>query len=547
VGWLPLLGTSEEIVPDGTRLYRISQPAQTGSEVVYLQIGATQGRLERLKDYVLDGPTGLLTLAKPLWSTTPDFQQVRLIVVYAPAGSARQLGYGAGVQYKSGGFSLGAGAAYVGGLGLRYGAEAGYQGGGFSLRTSYSHALTDRYTLDLSYRAETLQAQGNLTYENRLQGQAQVQLNLSKEDSLSLEHQANGQDNRSGLLYQRRIGEHFSLGAGLGYTWETLSTNVLARVAYINGAFNTALTHAQPFSIGHQAQTRLRSAYAFDFNLTLESDLVYTWGNSFSGVIGLKQKLAGANLSLSYQLPGAAGEGNRARFGLDAPLPLGENWSLNASAGYEYGLSSNDHQSAFGLALRYQTKEFSATLGGETAFQNGTPKVVLRGGATGQLDTNQTLSVDATYQVVPSVQGSFTAAYALRTSDLSLLTYHRLVNSADPKLEGGLAINYSPDLSFQLRPSAAYLVPFNNINQSIYQLGFGANWYLTDWLGLGGGFYQMFQLTGATASAFSVEGSMRILEGLWFNLGYTFGGFAGLSPDTYPGFYLRLDFLGGSR
>jgi hypothetical protein len=53
--------------------------------------------------------------------------------------------------------------------------------------------------------------------------------------------------------------------------------------------------------------------------------------------------------------------------------------------------------------------------------------------------------------------------------------------------------------------------------------------------------------TQTSATAFSLEASFRVVEGLWLNAGYTFGGFTGLTPDTAPGFYLRLDFLGGSR
>jgi hypothetical protein len=549
-GYLPVATQTEEIVPDGTRSYRLSQAAQTGSEVVVLLVGAGQGRLERLKDYVLDGPSGVITLARPLWPTSADFQAVRLRISYAPLGGARELGYGVGARYKSGGFSVGAGAAYLAGMGWRYGVEAGYQEAGFNLRTSYSRGQTNRWLLELAYKGDAMQAQGNLTYETRLQGQARVGLNLSDKDSLSLEHQASGQDNRTGLLYQHKFGD-FSIGGGLGYTWETLSTNLLARVAYTNGAFNTTLTHAQPFSLSQQAQTRLRSVYGFDFDLALETDLVYTWGAAFSGVIGLNQKLAGANLALAYQLPGASGEGNRARFGLEAPFPLSEHWSLNASAGYEYGLASNDHLSAFGLALRYQSKDFSATLGGETSMRDGQAKVTLRSGATGQLDSQQTLSFDANYQVFPSLGGSFTLAYALRAQQLSLLTYHRLTSS-EAKFEGALALNYSPSPSFQLRPNAAYLIPLSNTPQAIYQLGLGGNWYMTDWLGIGAGYSYMFQPSGSSASAFSVEGSLKLLDGLWFNLGYTFGantsgGFEGLSPDTYPGFYLRFDFLGGNR
>lgn len=546
-GYLPVGSITERLTPDGTRYYKLSSPAEPGSEQVVLWVGSSSTRLERLKDYVLDADTGSLTLSKPLWPTAPDFQPVEIQVTYAPQGGHRELGYGAGARWRTGGFSIGLGAAYLPGQGWQMGAEAAYQVPGFGLRVSYSQGAALRYGLELSSKTGSLESSANLVYEGRLQGQAQVAYSLSEADRLSLEHQTSTH-NRTDLLYIRRLSQSFSIGAGLGYTWEEAAWAGLGRLGLREGPFSAELTHAQPFSLIQSAATRLRSTYAFDTNLTAEADLVQTWGLAFSGTLALKQKLAGANLSLSYQLPGASGEGNRARFGLEAPLPLSETWSLSASAGYERSLNTGQDQSAFGLALRYKTQDFSAALGGETAFQTGNPKVMLRAGATGQLDAQQTLSLDATYQLLPTAEGRFTLAYALRGREASLLTYHRLTSTTERILEGSLATSYHPGLSFQLRPSAAYRVKLDDPAGNTYQVGLGANYYLTDWLGLGGGVYYQFQpATQSQATAFSLEGSLRIVEGLWFNLGYTFGGFSGLTPDTAPGFYLRLDFMGGGR
>ena len=561
-GWLPASSKTEVIVPDGTRFYKLSGPAEPGSEQVLLLVGASQTRLERLKDYVLDAASGTLTLSKPLWPSAPDFQPVRLEVTYAPLGGSRDLGYGAGARFKLGYFSIGAGAAYLPGSGWRYGAEAAYQQPGFGLRATHSRGTAERLGLELSGKNGPLESSANLTYEGKLQGQAQVAYSLSEADRVSLEHQT-GEANRTGLLYTRRLflpGEQaregsvprgivpaFSVGGGLGYTWETASLAALGRLGLSSGALNSELTHAQPFSLSQSASTRLRATLAFDANLSAEADLVQTWGLGFSGNLGLKQKLGGANLALSYQLPGAAGEGNRARFGLEAPLPLDERWSLNASAGYEQSFATGSSQAAFGLALRYQSEAFSATLGAETAL-GSQPKLVLRAGAAGQLDEQQTLSLDANYQVAPTLEGRFTLAYALRGREVSLLTYHRLQSGPEATLEGALATSYHPALAFQLRPSLAYRLKLSDPAGHTYQLGLGANYYFTDWLGLGAAAYHQLQPgTNSSATAFSLEASLRLVEGLWFNLGYTFGGFVGLTPDTAPGLYLRLDIFGGSR
>lgn len=545
-GWLPASSKTEVIVPDGTRFYKLSGPAEPGSEQVLLLVGASQTRLERLKDYVLDAASGTLTLSRPLWPSAPDFQPVRLEVTYAPLGGSRALGYGAGARFKLGYFSIGAGAAYLPGSGWRYGAEALYQQPGFGLRATYSRGMAERLGLELSGKNGPLESSANLTYEGRLQGQGQVAYSLSEADRVSLEHQT-GEANRTGLLYTRRLSPAFSVGGGLGYTWETASLAALGRLGLSSGALNSELTHAQPFSLTQMASTRLRATLAFDANLSAEADLVQTWGLGFSGSLGLKQKLGGANLALSYQLPGASGEGNRARFGLEAPLPLDERWSLNASAGLEQSFATGSSQAAFGLALRYQTEAFSATLGAETAL-GSQPKLVLRAGATGQLDEQQTLSLDANYQVAPTLEGRFTLAYALRGREVSLLTYHRLQSGPEATLEGALATSYHPGLAFQLRPSLAYRLKLSDPAGHTYQLGLGANYYFTDWLGLGAAAYHQLQPgTQSSATAFSLEASLRVVEGLWLNLGYTFGGFVGLTPDTAPGLYLRLDILGGSR
>lgn len=546
-GWLPVGSKTDLIVPDGTRFYKLSGPAEPGSEQVVLLVGASERRLERLKDYVLDASSGILTLSEPLWPSSSDFQPVRLRVVYAPLGGARELGYGAGARWRVGDFSIGAGAAYLPGNGWRYGAEAAYQLPGFGLRATYSRGSAERFGLELSGKNGPLESTAHLSYGGKLQGQAQVAYRLSEADRVSLEHQT-GETNRTGLLYTRRLNPAFSVGGGLGYTWETATLLGLGRLGFSSGPLNTELTHAQPFSLTQSAATRLRSSYAFDANLSAEADLTQTWGLGLSGSLGLKQKLGSANLALAYQLPGASGEGNRARFGLEAPLPLTDGWSLNASAGYERSLSTGSDQLAFGLALRYQAEQFSATLGAETAWAAGQPKLVWRAGATGQLDAQQTLSLDANYQILPVLEGRFTLAYALRGRDASLLSYHRLNSGSERVLEGALATSYHPSLSFQLRPSLAYRLKLDDPTGHTYGLGLGGNYYLTDWLGLGAAvYYQLQPGTQSSATAWSLEASFRLVEGLWLNAGYTLGGFVGPTPETAPGFYLRFDFLGGSR
>lgn len=178
------------------------------------------------------------------------------------------------------------------------------------------------------------------------------------------------------------------------------------------------------------------------------------------------------------------------------------------------------------------------------AFQGGQAKLTLRGGVSGSLDPHQTLSLDATYQVLPTAEGRFTLAYALRGSDLTLLTYHRLQSGTERTLEGEAALGYHPSPSFQLRPSLAYRIKPDDGAGNTYQLGLGVTYYLGHSFGIGGALYRTFTpALGVAAWAWGLEGSYRILEGLWVAAGYNFG--HGLT--LREGFYLRLDVLGGSR
>lgn len=539
---LPGATRTQEIPPDGTRIYFLGEPVLTGSEKVVLLEGQQETVLERLKDYTLDYPSGTLALAKPLWPSTPDFQPVRLRVTYAPAGARRdRLGFGAGLEYKSGGWKFGLGLAQL--ERLEWGAQVGYEAEGFSVQARYSYDGGSHWGLEGRLQRGEFEGQASLGVEGRVQGSARIAATLGLGSKIALEHRGEGQ-NQTALLYEQTLSPAFTVGGGLAYTWESGSLGALLRGRYEGSGASLQLTHTQPFRLEAQAVSRLDARYPLGANLDAEAGVSYTWGGGFSGALGLKQKLGMANLALSYQLPGASGEGNRARFGLEAPFPLDERWSLNLSAGYERNLSTGADGSAFGLAARYQSQDLSATAASEVAFQGGQAKLTLRGGVSGSLDPRQTLSLDATYQVLPTAEGRFTLAYALRGSDLTLLTYHRLQSGTERTLEGEAALGYHPSPSFQLRPSLAYRIQLDDGAGNTYQLGLGVTYYLGHSFGIGGALYRTFTpALGVAAWAWGLEGSYRILEGLWVAAGYNFG--HGLT--LREGFYLRLDVLGGSR
>ncbi len=548
VGLLPRGTIEERITPDGSRVYRLSYPARPGSEVVYLVKGGRQERLVALRDYVLDYPTGMLYLSRPLWSSDEHFTPQFLRVYYAPEGAVRdRWAMGGSVGFKRGPFSLSVAAATLDlGADWRFGARLGYRVPAFSVALGYRYENgVPAFSLDAEGRQAGWGANAHLSYRNTLSGDARVTRALGAAGRLALEHHGRLGRNETGVLYEHRFTENLFGGLGAGYLWEDKAIALLGRLGYEDAATTLRLTHSQPFSVA--PETTLRARHQVDENLALRGELGYRWGQGTFGVLGLEQQLGPANLALSYQLPNASGGGNRARFGVRAPLPLNRYWTLDLSGGLEHGFTSGDDQATAGAAVRYHTERFSASLGVEGARGSAGTRASLRAGAAGSIDRRQVVSFDATYQVLPEPVGRFTLAYAYRGRAFQVLTYHRLSNAGQATLEGELAPTWHPSLSFQLRPSAAYRLFLDDPTSNTYQLGLGANYYFTRRLGLGGGVYYVFQPgTGSDMLAFSVEGSLRVLEPVWLNVGYTFGGFRGLTPEARPGLYLRLDFATGS-
>jgi len=544
VGLLPRDEVTEEIVPDGTRIYDLTYEPKPGSVKVVVDRGGAVEVLERGSDYVVDAVSRMLVLARPLWAYDDEGRPVRLLVTYAPVDAPREvLGYGFGIRLSGGPWYLSGGVANLGD-GLRYGGEVGYRDRGFRFSLGYADQV---WRLVLSGRKGPYSAAGSLRYDGdkvRVFGRMRALFQVTKGGKIALEHHGSLTRNRSTALYEQKIGKNLFAGLGLGYHWEKRAPAAVGRLAWRDRRTQVALTHSQAFSVRSATETQLSSQFKLDENLTARGELFYDWAGHLTGSLGLDQRLGNANLSLSYALPGAGGEGNRARFGIRAPFPLDEHWTADVHAGYMYAFSTGEGEFAAGTGIRYRREGFVATFGVDYARDGEGGKLTLRAGAAGQIDRNQVISADANYRADKN-QGAFTLAYALRASTLQLLTYHRW--HTEGTLEGELALGWHPNLYFQLRPAAAYRVRTNDMEATLYQVSLGANLYLTRYLGAGGGVYYLFGPGVSNkngALAFSVEGSVRVLDPLWLNLGYTFGTFEGLTPDARPGLYLRLDYLG---
>ena len=557
---------------DGTRTYLIGEPVARSSERVIITTVTGEEVLTRFEDYTLDYQTGLLTLAKPQWYVDENYNPVTMRVDYAPANAARdKVAYGAGVVYNSGDFRFGVGAMDLQGPdGLEVGAQATYEADTFGVNLAYHAKVAAEGLKDSTYSINTwgngdfnpFEARAEMTFTDKgLQGKGRVGYSIFDTGTIALEHQGS-QDthgavsNRSDVLYEQRFGD-FGIGAGLGYGWEQEVLNGIVRGLYSTDALDINVTHAQPFQGDTNATTNLDSSIRIDENLSLNTGLNYDWGNELQGVVGLDQRLGDANLSVDYQLPTASGDGNRARFGLDVPLPISENLDLDLSAGYEYKFGVGQKQLAFGSGLRYHTESLNATVGAEVSIpESGDTKVSIRTGATGQLGRDQTISADVNYQVMPTMTGRASLSYALKMQRLTLLTYHTLTNSENENiLKGEVSPTFHWADSVQIRPSFAYRMDFNDPQADTYQLSLGGTYLfgldVGDWdptLGLGAyGHYIWQPGTGEDALGASIELMAKVLDPLWLTIGYTYTDLPGVTTLTEGGLYFGISLHDGGQ
>jgi len=544
VGLVPRTRITDRIQPDGSRIYTLSSPAKPGSEAVFVEVGGQRKQLVCFRDYTLDALSGTLYLAYPLWPMDEAMNPQVLVVEYAPLNAPRDvLAFGVSAEYNDGPWGV---RAFAGtqdvGKGVSYGLEASYRVKNLAAALAYRNDSGVSFSASGTYNRYSVAA--NLSYNGQIAGSARIAAELTSRDRIALEHEGNNDLNETRLLYERQFTPEVDAGVGLGYRWETPSLAGVARVGYSQDDTELALTHSQPFS--GAARTSLRGHHRFDENLSLQGDVAYAWGVGLEGYIGLDQKVGPANLALSYQLPGASGEGNRARFGVRAPLALNELWSLDFDAGVAYDFDTAEKLVGGGVAARYRTEELSAAVGVDASVGDAGVKLAFRAGATGSLDKHQVISADANFQVLPEYRGNFTLAYAYRGEVWQGLTYHRYQTDPRGQFEGEAALTWHPNLKFQLRPSAAYRIFFADGTGNTFQIGLGANYYFNRRFGIGGGLYYVVQpVAGQGAFAFSVEGSYRVMDPVWLNVGYTFGRFAGVTPEASPGLYVRLDLFGG--
>jgi hypothetical protein len=549
---LPSEQVVEEIRPDGTRLYRLERPVRPATERIELHVGTGDDRevelLRRSVDYVLDYAEGALALSSPLFPTDSDLRPVALVVTYAPAEAVRnQAAGGAGVSFEADELTLEAGVAHAGEL--RMGAVVGYHGPGTEVEAGFSYDDTAGSQLELSGSATEgpVEAVAGGRYRFReasLEVDARATVAFRSDTRALLRHRLGATVNETSALVEVDV-EPFSLALGGGFDWSAGAPLTLAQAAWVYDRVTARLE--QRNTLGPQAvsSTSLKTTALLLPGLGLEAGVGYDSDSGLAGAVELVQELGDANFSVGYSLPGSSGEGNRARFGVEAPLPIDEQWAIDFSAGYEDSLAGGSSEAAVGVGFRFRGDDVVATFASDVAFGIEGTKVVLRGGASGTVDENTVLSLDTTLQFTPVLEGTATVAHAYRDGIQSLLSYHRLTFGDNASIEGEVAHTIHTEASWQFRPAFAYRVPLTEPELALFQASLGGNVYPLPRVGIGGAVHQQLQPALDIAhTAFSVEAGYRLQPGIWINAGYTFGGFDGLTGDS-RGFHLRLDALGG--
>lgn len=585
VAYLPRDQVNEDLQANGTRVLNLSRTdVVRDSETIQLISISPLTQVEnvvtlkRYVDYTLDAVTGVVYFSSPvnLVDETGARQIIRANYRLLSADQQRRLAYGAQLQTdigthfnvaaavvnidstlssgvrlryqdgETGGTLL---AAYAGGVhvdgGLsgvagpvKFGASFRYQDGSYKGLNSTPVGtagigqadikLTERFGVRLGgdYTTATTAASGAAPASSSKQGHASV----------------------LGTYQLAPV----KLGAGLEYGFgDKAGLAGVASVGYDNNENSVDLSHAQPITGNLKPHTTLRGKLTVAKNVTLSASEDYEWGGNNAATVGLATKLGGTNLRVDYDLPGNDGSGNRARFGVDTSLPLGERVSLGLSGSDAYSIGSGKNEWNIGPSVRYSSDNFVATAGVDVASTDHL-RTVAKAGLSYTVSRQLSLSLDGTkvFSGVESEVGNqFAVSAALRNGPWQGLSYLRYSDGSlggkNPQFIGEANIEYHR-ARYDLRAGVAGRMLAGDPQSLTFQPSASATYHLTDNFGLGLAGRALFQ-PGSNYSAYSLglEASARLIPGTWVTLGYNPLGFDGVAQSLYTrrGAYIRLDLM----
>ncbi|WP_425146920.1 hypothetical protein [Deinococcus sp.] len=603
VAALPNGNVTDTLAANGTRVVKLSQQnVLQDSETVDLIstdriTGAqTLTRLTPFADYTVDPVAGVLYFSKPvdLLDLNGNAQSLKVVYRITAADGNRQLAFGAQVGGKIGeNLSVAAAAVRIDGV-TSFGARARYNSETVSgdLLAAYADGLlvsgslngkTDTLRYGASLRYQDTGYDGLNAVEAGVAASASVEAKLSQNFGVKLDasysdgsYQLGVDPNaktgttttttKGGLvsLQGRYYADPLRLGLGVqaGFGGQS-GFAALASAGYTSGALDLSVEHTQPIGAGTLDPLTVASAKVqIAENVTLIARDTVDWGGtnpdgsvdpfSQQASIGLQTALGSTNLSAYYDLPNSAGSGNRARFGVDTALPLGDKFSLNLSGSYLYNISAATGDWNAGGSVRYTDDKLVASAGADAASTSGVFRTVLKAGLSYSLNDQWSVTVDGTKVLGDATQvgNQFAVSTALRAGPWQGLAYLRyqdgaLASTTNAQVIGEVNAEYHQP-QFALRAGVAGRMLLADTGSLTFQPSVSGMYYLNDSLGIGVAGRAVFQpSSGYSAYSLGLEGSFRALPGTWVTLGYNPVGFDGISGNvsTRQGAYLRLDLM----
>ncbi|TSA86786.1 DUF11 domain-containing protein [Deinococcus detaillensis] len=574
---------NEDLIANGTRVLNLSRTDVThDSETVQLVSVSPLTQIETIKtlkryvDYTLDSVAGVLYFSSPvnLVDETGSRQIVRVNYTLVNGNQNRSVAWGAQIQQDLGPVNLAAAVVNMNGVtttGARVSFSSGNSSG--SLLAAYSGGIhadggVSGKTGSVQYGASFRYQDGKYVGLNSTPvgtaavGQADVALTDKFGVRIGGDY-SSSVSNAAGTASKTNTQGHVSLLAtyllnpvkvGLGVEYGFGDTSGLAGVAsvgYVQGENSVDLQHSQPISGGLKPHTTLRGKVGIARNVTLNVSDDYEWGGDNAATVGLQTTLGGTNLSVSYDLPGNGGSGNRARFGVDTSLPLGEHLGLGVSGSYAYSVGTGKSEWNVGPSLKYTADNLVATTGVDLA-QTDHLRTVVKGGVSYNVTDQFSLSLDGTkvFSGVKSEEGNqFAVSAALRNGAWQGLSYLRYSDGAlggkNPQFIGEANAEYHR-ADYSVRAGLAGRMLAGDSGSLTLQLSVSGTYYLNDTFGIGAAARGLFQ-PGTNYSAYSLglEASARVLPGTWATLGYNPVGFDGVASNLYTrrGLYVRLDLM----
>jgi hypothetical protein len=585
VAYLPRDGVSEDLQANGTRVLNLSRTdVVRDSETVQLVSISPLTQVEnvvtlkRYVDYTLDAVAGVLYFSSPvnLVDETGARQIIRASYRLVSADQQRRLAYGAQVQTDIGAhFNVAAAVVNIddtlsSGVRLRYtNGEAGgtllaAYAGGVHVDGGLS-GVTGPVKFGASFRYQDGSYKGLNSTPVGTAGVGQADIKLTERlgvrvggDYSTATTAASGstpastsQQGHVNLLGTYKPGP-VKLGAGLEYGFgDKAGLAGVASVGYEKNENTIDLTHAQPISGNLKPHTTLRGKLTVAQNVTLSASEDYEWGGDSTATVGLSTRLGGTNLRVDYDLPGNDGSGNRARFGVDTSLPLGEHVSLGLSGSDAYSIGTGKNEWNIGPSLKFTSDNLVATAGVDVASTDHI-RTVAKAGIAYTVNHQLSLSLDGTkvFSGVEAETGNqFAVSAALRAGPWQGLSYLRYSDGAlggkTPQFIGEANIEYHRE-RYDLRAGVAGRMLAGDTASLTFQPSASATYHLTERFGLGLAGRALYQ-PGSNFSAYSLglEASARLLPGTWATVGYNPFGFDGVAQSLYTrrGLYLRLDLM----